>query len=415
MSQTATQSARPAAVPVAAVLDGVDGMEGADAEARRDAREQLVRERAREVMPSYVRAGIVGIFVLLLIGSLYFAADLLIPITVAVVLALTLSPVVRKAERFGIPAALSSVLVTLSLAAVVALTVLFLVDPLTELIDDAPRYRAQLEDKIKTLRAPVDAMVEAGEQVEAAAGSGSDGERPSVVTVEGPSIVATAANRVVTGVTSFVVVFVLLIFLLAASEKFYEKLVGAFDKFRDKKRALRMVFDIEREVSRYLLTITVINAGLGVVVGTVLTLLGMPAGYLWGVIAFAANFIPYIGSLMGIVASAVVALVTFPTVGGALLVPGAYFVCTFLEGQFITPILVGRRLRLNAAVIFVAVAFWAWLWGLVGAFLAVPLLVIFKTFCTNYEPLNTVADFLGAGAPVEDEDGDKTNESPARS
>ena len=351
-----------------------------------------------EVLPGYVRASIFGIFLIMLAGVLYFASEVFMPIVFSFVLALTLTPIVRFFEKKHVPPAATAIALALSIAGGAAWGVSALIDPVTDLIDSAPRIQAQVEEKLRAIREPMEAVMEAQEELGDATSVAPAGEEATEevqqVTVQGPGILTSAAGSVLGGLTTFVVIFVLVTFLLASGDMFYEKLVRSFDTLSDRKRALRTAYDIQREVSRYLFTITIINAGLGIAVGTGLHFIGMPQAYVWGVVAFVANFIPYIGAVLGMGAAALVALVTFPTFTGALLVPLYYFACTFLEGQFITPLVVGRRLRINAVVIFISVAFWAWMWGLVGAILAVPLLVIAKTLASHYPALNTFADFL---------------------
>ena len=349
-----------------------------------------------EVLPGYVRVAILGIFLMMLAGVLYYAQDVFMPVVFSFVLALTLTPVVRFFEKRRVPPAVTAIALALLITGGAAWAVTALVEPITNLVDSAPQIRTQVEEKLRAIREPVEAVIDAQEEIgDVATPTDENGEQEvREVTVKGPGILSSAAGSVLSGLTTFVVIFVLVIFLLASGDMFYEKLVRSFDKLSDRKRALRTAYDMQREVSRYLFTITLINAGLGVAVGTVLWFLGMPQPYVWGAVAFVANFIPYIGAVLGMGAAGLVALVTFDTIGAAMLVPLGYFACTFLEGQFITPLIVGRRLQINAVVIFISVAFWAWMWGLVGAILAVPLLVIAKTIASHYPALNTFADFL---------------------
>ena len=399
MSEQAAKSILPPAG--AAVMAGIPG-DGSATAAAPDAPEGKPDDGPDDgpsyLMPPHVRFAVLGIFAIMAVASLYLASAVFIPITAAIVLSLTLKPVVRFLEKLHVPPALSAVALTLLIVGGAVLAASFVVGPLSNLIDRAPAIRAELNTKLQELREPMQAVVEAGREMDRVTGGGGDGGVQSV-TVEGQGILADAADTALSVLTSLVIVFVLVIFLLASGDMFTEKLVRSIERFRDKKRAVRTLYDIQREVSRYLLTITVINAALGVAVGTGLHLLGMPDAHVWGVIAAVANFIPYIGSLMGMIMSGLVALVTFDTMGGALLIPAWYFFCTFLEGQFLTPLIVGRRLQINAVVIFVSVAFWAWLWGLVGALLAVPILVMAKTLCSHYPQLHVVADFLSGDAP----------------
>jgi predicted PurR-regulated permease PerM len=131
----------------------------------------------------------------------------------------------------------------------------------------------------------------------------------------------------------------------------------------------------------------------------------MPNPILWGVMAAALNYIPYVGALVGIVIVAIVALVSLPSPGAALLPPALYFVTTIIEGQFLTPALVGKRLEMNTVVVFLAVAFWGWLWGVLGALMAVPILVSIRVLCDHLESLSSLGEFLsGARNEIEADD-----------
>ena len=207
----------------------------------------------------------------------------------------------------------------------------------------------------------------------------------------------------------------LLLFLLSSGDLFYAKIVRAMPTFSDKKKALGIALDIERELSRYLGTIALINAGLGICVGLALWAIGIPNPILWGVLAGVLNFIPYIGSLIGVALVGTIALGTMPTLSHAALAPLAYFALTTIEGQFVTPVLVGRRLALNPVTLFLGIAFWGWLWGVIGMLFAVPLMVAVKIFCSHIDGLATISDFLSTENTDDDGDagGDKKPDTPA--
>jgi predicted PurR-regulated permease PerM len=310
-----------------------------------------------------------------------------------------LSPIVRFLSRRRVPAAASAIGLVVVLAAAFLYGLYAVAEPIADWINRAPQLGGEIQDKLASLRAPVEAVMEAEKEVMEATSSEAP---PTVqkVSVEGPGIFASAAGGFLTVVTTFVVTTVLLGFLLASGDFFYAKLVDSFETLTDKKRALRVAYDVERVISRYLFTITLINVGLGLAVGTGMYFLGMPSPHIWGGIAALANFVPFIGAILGMAAAAAVALVVFDTLGQAALVPLFYLACTAIEGQFVTPLIVGRRLELNVVAVFISVAFWAWMWGIVGAVIAVPLLVIFKTFCDHLPSLTTIGNFLsGAHQP----------------
>lgn len=342
-----------------------------------------------------IRFPVIGIFLILLLAALYLAREFFLPITLAFILALTLSPVVRFFKRRRIPPAFTAALLVIALGAVGLLAVYAMAVPVTDWINRAPEIGNELKYKLADLKTPFKALLEAQKEVEAATTPGVS--EVQKVTVQGPGIFASAATGFLAAVTTLIVTMVLLTFLLASGDLFYAKLVQTFDTMKDKKRALRIAHDVERVVSRYLFTITIINICLGIVIALGLHALGMPTPYIWGAVAALANFMPYIGAILGLGAATAVAIVSFDTLAPAFYVAAFYFACTFIEGQFITPLIVGRRLELNAVAVFVSVAFWAFLWGIVGALIAVPILVILKIVCDHFPEMETLGNFLGAG------------------
>jgi predicted PurR-regulated permease PerM len=193
-----------------------------------------------------------------------------------------------------------------------------------------------------------------------------------------------------------------------------QKIVRAMPNLSDKKRSLRIVHDVQLEVSRYLLTITVINIGFGATLGLAMTAIGMPNPLVWAVAAALLNYIPYVGAITGIVIAAAVGLITFSTLPMAALPPLAYLALHTLESAFITPLVLGRRLQLNAVAILVALAFGGWMWGIVGALIAVPLLVVVKVFCDHFPTMATFGDFLSAEPPPEPDGNEAEPQVPMR-
>ena len=192
---------------------------------------------------------------------------------------------------------------------------------------------------------------------------------------------------------------VLLLFILSGGDLVYEKMVRALPTFGDRRKGLRIAHDVEREVSRYLATISAINIILGIVIGTLMAMIGMPNPFLWGVAAAVLNFVPVLGALCGVMLVGVVALVSVQTTSEALLAPALYLACTALEGQLITPALVGNRLRINSIAIILAIAFWGWLWGFVGVLVAVPLLIVTSVIANHVEGLGGLRELLGPHVP----------------
>lgn len=341
-----------------------------------------------------LRGFLIAVCLIVMTAAIYFGRDFLLPVSLAFLLALVLSPVVRALAWRGVPEPVTAVAAVLIVLGGLGAGSYSLTGPISQWIDDAPRIGRELGAKIEAIRRPVDAVADASRQVEEL----TTEEDPSVqrVVLSEPGLLSRAATGVPNIIAQIGLTLVLLLFLLSSGDMFYEKLVKSLPTLSDKKKGLRIARTIEREVSRYLFTITLINGGLGIAIGVGMFAIGMPNPVLWGVVAALLNFIPYVGALIGIALVAVVGLVSFDTIGMALLAPLIYLACNLAEGQIVTPMVLGRRLEMNAVAIFLAIAFWGWLWGFLGALIAVPLLVTVKVFADHVDGLGPLGAFLGA-------------------
>ncbi len=339
---------------------------------------------------------LLGIFLILAFGAVYFARDMLLPIVIGLLVALTLSPIVRALARAGLPAPFTAPVIILGITLTSVMGVYALSGPATEIVDLAPKVSAALRDKMSTVLDSLEAVQDASDQVEDLT---SGGNAAPAVSVKQPSLLVFAAGSVASFLSLGLVGLILAMFILASGDLFYVKLVNAIPNFADKKRAVKMVRDVERQLSHYLLTISVINAGLGICIGLSLYWLGLPNALLWGVLAFALNFLPFVGAMIGVIAIAAYAMLAFDTLALGLTVPAIYFFFTTLEGQFLTPAILGRRLELNTVSVFLTVIIWSWLWNVPGALMAVPFLVVTKVISDNVAPLAVFGNFLGARAP----------------
>lgn len=359
-----------------------------------------------------IRSLLIGIFILVAIYALYFARDFVMPVLLAFLLALMLTPIVRFLKKRGMPEALSATSLVLVSVLVIASAGYFLSGPVVQLASDAPQIGRRVSERLSEFRHPFEKFMAASEEVEKVTETAREPGVQKVVVAQ-PGIISQAAGNLLSVATTAAITFVLSLFLLASGTMFYEKIVQSFTRLSEKKRALRIVYDVEREISRYLLTVALINAGLGSVIGLGLWALGMPNPAVFGLAAAILNFLPYVGALATILLVAVIALISFDTLSFALLAPAFVVVCNIVEGQVVTPLVVGRRLEINAVAIFIAVAFWSWLWGFVGALIAVPLLVIFKVFCDHFESWRHIGNFLAAHQGVDQTSPDAETDAAA--
>jgi predicted PurR-regulated permease PerM len=341
---------------------------------------------------------LLGIFLLLGIGFLYVARDLLLPISIAFLFSLVLAPVVRWLYRRGIPAPVTATAFVAVLLVAFSSIAFVLTGPITAMIADAPRISFEVQQKFAVLREPIAAISRATERIQSIVAPKEVAPNEERVIVEDASgvaigyIAADAGQRL----AAIGLSLVLLLFMLASGDLFQEKLIKVLPTLSDKKRALHIARDIEHEVSRYLFTVTSINIGVGIVTGLVFWMIGMPSPLLWGLATALANFLPYIGPGLMAIASFGIAVVVYDTLWQAFLPPLLFLAIATIEGQIVTPMIVGQRHSLNPVVILLSIAFWGWIWGIIGALIAVPLLVTMKVFADYVDEFRPVGEFLSA-------------------
>ena len=334
-----------------------------------------------------------GLFLLGLLYSLYFARAFLVPVVVAVLLSLLLQPVVRGLKRLGLPEGAGAGLVLAAFLGTLALGVFQLSGPASRYVLEAPRTLPQLKAKLERVLRPVQRVSETAEKIVAAADM--DGRKPLQVEVRGDSVADMLFGGTQQLLGATVTVAFLMFVLLASGDMFLRKVVKGLPRLADKKRAVQIARETEAHVSSYLLTTTLVNAGFGVVIGVAMHLLGLPNPMLWGVLAAVTNFVPFVGAWACSLILAAVALLHFESLERALLVLAVFQGLNLVEGGIVTPRLVGSRLSLNPVVVFTSVLFWAWIWGVPGAILAVPITASVKIACDHIDGLSAVGELLG--------------------
>lgn len=341
-------------------------------------------------------AALSGIFLLMVLYTMYFATSLIMPFTLAFLLSLVLSPIVRTLAKLRIHQTLAALVVTLALAGGIVAGLYALAKPAAAWIERAPSELRLLEYKLAWVKKPIKEVQEAKEQVEKMTSmeesddSGqAGGERPAF------SLVDMAVNRTPSLMYGSAVALILLFFLLAAGDSLFSKMVQVTPRLEDKKRVVETAREIQRHISVYLGTITVINLVVGVVTALAMYFLDMPNPLLWGALVGILNFIPYLGVLISMVIVGFVSLLTFDSLAQALVPPAVIFGVNVIEGQIIMPIVAGRRLSLSPVAVFLSIVVLGWMWGILGALMAVPLLASIKLVCEHVAPLNPVAVFLG--------------------
>jgi predicted PurR-regulated permease PerM len=318
---------------------------------------------------AWASAAIVGIFLLLFGAFLYVGRPILMPIFAAAVLALTLAPVIKGAKRFGIPTWVTAIVILLLGLGFVSLAAMALARPVSEWIGRAPEIGASIRDKLAVLDEPMAAL----HQLETSLFGDSAGVNMSM---PASTVVLPVVAFVTPAAGELVVFFTTLLFFLIGEIELRNQLVALFGDRDAKLRFLKIMRDIEHNLAGYLAVVTAVNIGVACIVSLGAWLIDLPNPLIFGFLAGLLNYVPYIGPAVMVVVLFGVGLVTFPSLAHALVAPLGLVALTTLEGHVITPTIIGRRLTLNPLLVFLALAFWTWMWGPLGALLAVPLSII---------------------------------------
>ena len=335
-----------------------------------------------------------GLFVLASFYTLYFMRAMLLPLVLALLLSYLLVPLVRGLARIKIRPLFGAALVLIALIAAIVYAVSLLSEPAAGWIEKAPYSLQQLKAKLLPLKKPIEKVAQASGEIDKLTTPDEEQAKPQAVVVKRSALTEAFFTQGPEFVASTVVMFILLYFLLAYDGVFLEKIIRITPRLGDKKKAVSIIRDIEAHISRYLLTITAINIGLGLAVGITVHLLGLRNPIMWGVMVAVLNFVPYLGALTGIICMTLGAVLSYDSLGYAMVFPASYLLLAILEGNFITPVVLGRSLTLNPVLILIALAFWGWMWGISGMILAVPILASFKIFCDHIEPMAPIAEFM---------------------
>jgi predicted PurR-regulated permease PerM len=320
-----------------------------------------------------IRAALNLLLLLALLYTVTLARDLLIPLVLAGFIGLALNPIVAFAARRRVPRWLSASFLVIALIAGIGSGIARLTPPALEWFHDAPSLVRNFVPKLRAIMQPFEAANRAtqslvgGQPARAA-------PRPDAMAIDAWSVLAGTPKALAAVLTVVLLVF----FFLIYGDTLLRRLVEIAPNFRYKRRTVSIVRSIQVEVSRYILTTVVINAILGVVTATMLWAYAVPDPLLWGAVAMIANFIPYVGAIATTTMLALVGLIHFDQPGQALLPALTFAGITAVEGNLITPLIQGRRLRLSPVAILLWLLVWGWLWGIPGALLAVPMLTSVK-------------------------------------
>ncbi len=331
-----------------------------------------------------------GTFTILFVAALYLGRPILLPITLALVLKLLLQPVMRVGQRLRIPSVFTAFGILLLLMGAVGGIGAALSGSAGIWLKKLPGALSDLKARLSFLDEPVrfaESLAQSIQQM-----LGANFLRPeSSGHISLSDILLSSTGAIADG---FFTTILLLFFLLLSGDTFLRRLVVILPRFRDKRRAVDMSLQIERDISFYLVTISLMNLAVGVAVALSSFIFELGDPLLWGTVAFLLNYVPILGPIMGVGLFSFVGLISYADPWAGLLPPLIYLGIHVIEGQIVTPILLARHFTLNPVFIVISVIFWFWLWGVPGAFLAVPILAIIKIICGKIQPLMAFGHFL---------------------
>lgn len=347
--------------------------------------------------------------ILLSLYAFYISRTLVVPVITAVFAYLTLRPLVRKLRRLGIPSSLAAAGIMCGLVLAVALGFYVVFEPAKQMAAEAPENMEIIKDRLKsvfdqieTINRAKDELTEEDEELV------PEEEKPVPVEIQQP---AWSTNLILVSGTGNVISFisiasVLLYFLLATGDEVLRTIMGVLPNFRARRKLFDMLESVQDGLSSYLAQVSAINICLGIAVGFAMWFLGMPSPMLWGVMATTFNFIPIVGALAGAVLIFFVALINFEQVYYCVLVMLTFLTLTSIEGQFITPTILGRSMKMSPVLVFLSIVFWGWIWGLMGVFLSVPILIALRMAAEQYEAAVPISAVLGAEGAHQVSEGD---------
>jgi predicted PurR-regulated permease PerM len=314
---------------------------------------------------------------LLAVGfTAYAAREFLMPIAVAVLLAIIVSPLARGLERVGLPPTPSAGLITLGLITILAGLIALALPELAVLSEQLPRNLSVLEDKIAGLRAALAGFERASEEIQNATQQVgvASGREPVVVQEATPLTIALTSIARLGAQT--VAALLLTFFILSQRRRMKVIVIAMARNHSTRKRLITMFNDIKTRISTYLLAISLTSLGLGVACGIALYAIGFPNPFLWGAAVALANFVPYAGPTAVQLLALLVGILTYTTPLAAIAPAFIIWMLNMIESQVVTPMFVARRVVLNPLSVFMAIVFGGWIWGIVGAVVAVPALII---------------------------------------
>jgi Predicted permease len=333
-----------------------------------------------------------GLFTLALLTAAYVASEIVLPFVFAMVLKFLLQPAFRMLERLHVPRILAALLLILALFGTIVGLGAAISNPARTWAAKLPEGIPRLQERLSFMREPIDTLERFLQQVEDFGGTGPSPN--AAASARGPSLLSKLFTGTRNFASGFFTAVLFLFFFLMSGDIFLHRLVEVMPRFRSKRQVVEIAQQIESDISAYLVTITIMNAAVGIATALTMWLTGVGDPILWGTVAFLLNYVPILGPALGVLIFLLAGLYTHDTLWQALLPAGLYLGFHLIEGETVTPMLLARRFTLNPVLVIISLVFWFWMWGIPGAILAVPMIAITKIICDRVRPLAAFGHFL---------------------
>lgn len=363
-----------------------------------------------DIEPDYRARPLIFLATLAVLYTLFLARAVFLPIAMSLVLSLLLRPIVRWLGKHRVPETVSAALCVGMLMLVAGVSIATLVGPAQAWMVRLPSVAQVAAKKLKSVQSPLLQLKRVREQLELLSG-----EEKAAGEVKAPAPVSPANKPITVEVMeknsleeslgmlsttaevggSIILVMILTFFILTSGDQLINNILTTMPTIREKRQFVELIQNVQKGVSSYLFTVTLINIGLGLFITLVAWLYGLPNPFLWGILTTVLNYIPFLGQLVCGMLIGLAAVLTFDSLGYALLAPLGFYAIAMVEGNIITPIMIGHRMSLNPIMVFVFLTFWGWMWGIGGALLAVPILAIVKITFDQFERTKPLGTMLG--------------------
>ncbi len=337
-----------------------------------------------------------GLLVLAIFYTMYFARAFLLPVTLALLVALLLSPMVKFLAARGVPRALAAILsLGLFLGAVSGMTYVAF-EPASEWLERVPDVVRNITTHAQPIRETLDEVKRTGQEVDQAVSELVEDNASPVIEVRTSNWRSDLAKQAAEVAASAAIVVILVFFLLANGHLLIKKIVGLARKGGQDRKVLTVLLRMEQEMARYLGRITIVNVSIGLVTTLFLWAMGLPEPWLWGMLAALLRFLPYVGVLLATLLILAASVSHFDQLWLIMIPPVGFWLLTAITGLILDPLIHAYRTSINPIVLFVAILFLGWIWGPVGAFMAVPVMALFNVVCKHVDGLQPLAEVLSA-------------------